>query len=68
MDHKLRAHKLSAADGLLGAQCPPSLDQFASCRNLGFAAPSKFGGVIPIRAPDRIANAGLRYTQFQSSA
>ncbi|HXJ33748.1 MAG TPA: arylsulfatase [Candidatus Eisenbacteria bacterium] len=34
----------------------------------GFGAPSTFGGVIPTPALDRIANAGLRYTQFHSTA
>lgn len=36
--------------------------------DVGFAAPSTFGGVIPTPALDRIANAGLRYTQFHSTA
>ena len=30
----------------------------------GFGAPSTFGGVIPTPAMDRIAAAGLRYTEF----
>ena len=34
----------------------------------GFGAPSTFGGVIPTPALDRIAKAGLRYTQFHSCA
>ena len=34
----------------------------------GFGAPSTFGGVIPTPALDRIANAGLRYTQFHSTS
>ncbi len=34
----------------------------------GFGAPSTFGGVIPTPALDRIAKAGLRYTQFHSTA
>ena len=34
----------------------------------GFGAPSTFGGVIPTPALDRIANSGLRYTQFHSTA
>ncbi|WP_262269145.1 arylsulfatase [Microvirga yunnanensis] len=34
----------------------------------GFGAPSTFGGVIPTPALDRIANQGLRYTQFHSTA
>ncbi|MFK4721210.1 arylsulfatase A-like enzyme [Bradyrhizobium niftali] len=34
----------------------------------GFGAPSTFGGVIPTPAMDRIANAGLRYTNFHSTA
>jgi arylsulfatase len=34
----------------------------------GFGAPSTFGGVIPTPALDRIANAGLRYTNFHSTA
>jgi arylsulfatase A-like enzyme len=36
--------------------------------DVGFAAPSTFGGVIPTPALDRIGNAGLRYTQFHSTA
>ena len=34
----------------------------------GFGAPSTFGGVIPTPALDRIAKAGLRYTQFHSTS
>src|SRR5437867_9635326 len=34
----------------------------------GFGLPSTFGGVIPTPALDRIANMGLRYTQFHSTA
>jgi len=34
----------------------------------GFGAPSTFGGVIATPALDRIANAGLRYTQFHSTS
>ena len=36
--------------------------------DVGFAAPSTFGGVIPTPAMDRIANAGLRYTRFHTTA
>ena len=36
--------------------------------DVGFAAPSTFGGVIPTPALDRIAKSGLRYTQFHSTA
>jgi arylsulfatase len=36
--------------------------------DVGFGAPSTFGGVIPTPALDRIASAGLRYTQFHSTA
>ena len=36
--------------------------------DVGFGAPSTFGGVIPTPALDRIANDGLRYTQFHSTA
>ncbi len=36
--------------------------------DVGFAAPSTFGGVIPTPALDRIAGAGLRYTNFHSTA
>jgi arylsulfatase len=36
--------------------------------DVGFAAPSTFGGVIPTPTLDRIANAGLRYTAFHSTA
>ena len=34
----------------------------------GYSAPSTFGGVIPTPALDRIANAGLRYTNFHSTS
>jgi arylsulfatase A-like enzyme len=34
----------------------------------GFGAPGTFGGVVPTPALDRIANNGLRYTQFHSAA
>src|SRR6476659_8464508 len=36
--------------------------------DVGFGAPSTFGGVIPTPALDRIANQGLRYTNFNSTA
>ena len=36
--------------------------------DVGFGAPSTFGGVIPTPALDRIAKAGLRYTNFHSTA
>jgi arylsulfatase len=36
--------------------------------DVGYGAPSTFGGVIPTPAMDRIAKAGLRYTCFQPSA
>jgi arylsulfatase A-like enzyme len=36
--------------------------------DVGFGAPSTFGGTIPTPALDRIANAGLRYTMFHSTA
>ena len=34
----------------------------------GFAAPSTFGGVIPTPALDRVAQNGLRYTNFHSTS
>jgi len=34
----------------------------------GYGVPSTFGGVIPTPSLDRIANAGLRYIQFHSTA
>jgi arylsulfatase A-like enzyme len=34
----------------------------------GFGVPSTFGGVIPTPTLDRVAKAGLRYTQFHSTA
>jgi arylsulfatase A-like enzyme len=36
--------------------------------DVGFGAPSTFGGVIPTPAMDRIAKMGLRYTCFHSTA
>ncbi len=34
----------------------------------GYGVPSTFGGVVPTPALDRIANEGLRYTNFHSTA
>jgi arylsulfatase A-like enzyme len=34
----------------------------------GFGVPGTFGGVIPTPALDRVAKAGLRYTEFNSTA
>jgi len=36
--------------------------------DVGFSAPSTFGGVIPTPALDRIASEGLRYTRFHTTA
>ena len=36
--------------------------------DVGFSAPSTFGGVIPTPTLDRIAKEGLRYTNFHSAA
>ncbi len=36
--------------------------------DVGFGAPSTFGGVIPTPSLDRLANMGLRYTNFHSTA
>jgi arylsulfatase len=36
--------------------------------DVGFAAPSTFGGVIPTPTLDRIAAEGLRYTRFHTTA
>lgn len=36
--------------------------------DVGYGAPSTFGGLIPTPAMDRIAKAGLRFTQFHSTA
>jgi len=36
--------------------------------DVGFAAPSTFGGVIPTPALDRVAANGLRYTNFHSTS
>jgi arylsulfatase A-like enzyme len=36
--------------------------------DVGYGAPSTFGGIIPTPALDRIAQMGLRYTQFHSTA
>jgi len=36
--------------------------------DVGFGAPSTFGGLIPTPALDRVAKAGLRYTQFHTTA
>src|SRR5947208_12169787 len=36
--------------------------------DVGFAAPSTFGGVIPTPTLDKIAATGLRYTQFHTTS
>jgi len=36
--------------------------------DVGFAAPSTFGGVIPTPTLDRIASRGLRFTQFHTTS
>jgi arylsulfatase len=36
--------------------------------DVGFSAPSTFGGVIPTQALDRVAKMGLRYTRFHTTA
>jgi len=36
--------------------------------DVGFGAPSSFGGVIPTPALDRVAKNGLRYTNFHTTA
>jgi arylsulfatase A-like enzyme len=36
--------------------------------DVGFGAPSTFGGVIPTPTMDRIASMGLRYTRFHTTA
>src|SRR5215472_8978208 len=36
--------------------------------DVGFGAPSTFGGVIPTPSFDRVAQMGLRYTNFHSTA
>ena len=36
--------------------------------DVGFGAPGTFGGVVPTPALDRIANAGVRYTNFHSTS
>ncbi|MGO4670804.1 arylsulfatase [Bosea sp. 2RAB26] len=36
--------------------------------DVGFGAPGTFGGVVPTPALDRIANSGIRYTNFHSTA
>ena len=36
--------------------------------DVGFGAPGTFGGVVPTPALDRIAEQGLRYTNFHSTA
>jgi arylsulfatase A-like enzyme len=36
--------------------------------DVGFGAPSTFGGIIPTPAMDRIAASGLRYTNFHSTS
>lgn len=36
--------------------------------DVGFGAPSTFGGVIPTPALDRVAKMGLRYTRFHTTA
>ena len=55
---------------------PPTVVPLKSAPNIllimtddaGYGVPSTFGGVIPTPSLDRIAKAGLRYTQFHSTA
>jgi len=55
---------------------PPRIKPRANAPNVllimtddsGYGVPSTFGGVIPTPALDRIANEGLRYTNFHSTA
>jgi arylsulfatase A-like enzyme len=37
-------------------------------QDVGFSAPSTFGGVIPTPTLDRIAGLGLRYDRFHTTA
>src|SRR5438046_6501809 len=53
------------------ALCRPSkrpISLLIMTDDAGYGVPSTFGGVIPTPAMDRIAKAGLRYTQFHSTA
>lgn len=36
--------------------------------DVGFGAPSTFGGVVPTPALDRVAKAGIKFTQFNTTA
>ena len=55
---------------------PPTLGAPANAPNVlliltddvGFGAPSTFGGIIETPALERVAQAGLRYTQFHTTA
>jgi arylsulfatase len=65
---------LSAADSKPG--WPPTVVPPKGAPNVllimtddaGYGVPGTFGGVIPTPAMDRVAKAGLRYTQFHSTA
>ena len=46
----------------------PGAPALAILSSPGFGAPSTFGGVIPTPHLDKIAKAGLRYTQFHTTS
>jgi hypothetical protein len=55
-----------AADRGAAQGCVQRLADYAD--DQGYGVTSTFGGVIPTPSMDRIANAGLRYTEFHSTA
>jgi arylsulfatase A-like enzyme len=46
---------------------PPNV-QLIITDDVGFGAPSTFGGSVPTAALDRVAKAGLRHTKLHSTA
>ena len=61
-----------SVEGLVGAAVVPPKGApnvlLIMTDDVGFGAPSTFGGVIPTPTLDRLAKSGLRYTQFHSTA
>ena len=61
-----RLHAVVAAEGRAAGGRAQRL--LIMTDDAGYGVASTFGGVIPTPALDRIANAGLRYTQFHSTS
>jgi arylsulfatase A-like enzyme len=63
----VRVRSLPAENDLVPPKGAPNV-LLIMTDDAGFGEPSTFGGVIPTPALDRIARAGLRYTNFHSTS